>query len=94
MIIARFSWKAKTGCRPEVIKLVKALAEELGFTPRVCTYRWGVYDTVTSEFEFETMEDQDKFWNNVDPSQPAYAEWIKKVPDLVESHWMELLHVH
>ena len=94
MVIARYHWKAKTGCREELIKLVKAAVEELGFTPRVCTYVWGFWDTVTSDLEFETMEDEGKFWDNVDTSQPAFAELVEKEPDLFESHWRELLQVH
>ena len=94
MIIARYTWKAKSGCRAEVITLVKAMVERLGFTPRVCTYEWGSYDIVTSDLEFETMEDLDKFWKDLDRSQPAWVEWLKNYPDLVESHWSELLQVH
>ncbi len=94
MRIMRFTWKAKTGCRAEVIRLVKAMVVELSLTPRVCTYMYGAYDIVTSYLEFETEEDQNKFWNNIDTSQPAWVEFHKKLPDLVESHWSELLQVH
>ena len=94
MIIARYSWKAKTGCRAGIIEFIKGLVKELGFTPRVCTHVWGSYDMVTSDLEFETMEDLDKFWSNLEPI-PAFVEWEeKKRVDLVESHWRELLQVH
>ena len=94
MIVRRFLWKAKTGGRAEVIELVKAMVEELGFTPRVCTYRDGSYDTVISYLEFETEEDEKRMWDNIDSSQPAWVEWHKRSPDLVESHWSEYLQVH
>ena len=97
MIIMRGKWKVKFGCEGEVIKFVKAVQEELGLTPRICTHMWGSQTTagiVTSDFEFETMEDLNKFWDNLDRSGPAYVEWHKKNTDLVESHWLELLQVH
>ena len=94
MLVQRFSWKAKTGCRAEVIKLVKAAVEETGVTPRVWTYMFGAYDMVFSDYEFESEEDRKEFWAGVNWSQPAIAEWYKIQPDLVESHWIELLRVH
>ena len=97
MIVERFTWKAKVGCEAEVVKLVKALVEEAGFTPRVCTYTFGPFHLVTSDLEFETEEERQKFWNDIDSSQPAYAEWRKKRPGLIESYegnHRELLRVH
>ena len=97
MIIMRGKWKVKFGCEDEAIKLNKAAVEELGFTPRVSTHRWGSQTTagiVTSDLEFETMEDMDKFLDDIDTSQPAWVEWHKRYVDLIESHWSELLQVH
>lgn len=95
MIIERWTWKVKVGCRAEVIELVKAVVEESGLTPRVCTFTYGrYYEMVTSDLEFETEEDQKKFWNDLDSSQPAWVEWQKKRPDLTESSRRELLRVH
>ena len=94
MIIERWTWNVKVGCRDEVIELVKALVEETGLTPRVCTFTYGPYETVTSDLEFETEEDHKKFWDDLDWSQPKAAEWSKKRPDLTESSYRELLQVH
>jgi hypothetical protein len=95
MIIERWTWVAKTGCRAEVIKLVKAMVTELGFTPRVCTYQFGSYNTVVSELEFESEEDIKKFWAGVDQSKPAWVEWHKRNVDLtVPHHTHERLWVH
>ena len=94
MLIERRTFKTKVGCRDEVIKLLKALVEEQGLTPRVCTYVDGPEDIVTSDYEFETMEDMDKFWNDVDPSGPVFVEAHEKVPDLIESRCKESLRVH
>ncbi|NIO08026.1 MAG: hypothetical protein GTO40_08500 [Deltaproteobacteria bacterium] len=97
MIVERFTWKAKIGCRDEVVKLVKALAEEDGMTPRVCTYTYGSVSLVTSDFEFETEEDRIKYWKDFDWSAPAFTEWEKKYPNLIESYagnHRELLQVH
>jgi hypothetical protein len=95
MIVERFTWKAKVGCRAEVIELVKALVEEIGLTPRVCSYVFGPYDIVSSDLEFETMEDREKFWADFDGSGPAWAEFHEKLPDLTGSGAThELLQVH
>jgi hypothetical protein len=91
----RHTWKAKYGCRSEVIKLVVAAVEELGLTPRVYTYVHGPHDLVMSYVEFETEEDQKKFRDRDRlPSQPAYDEWHKKEFDLVESYWFDLFESH
>jgi hypothetical protein len=87
----------KIGCKPEVIKLVKALAEEAGMTPRVCTYRYGPLSLVTSDFEFQTEEDRIQYWKDFDWSAPAAVEWHNKLHDLLESwegNHRELLQVH
>ena len=97
MIVDRFTWKVKAGCKEEVVQLVKALAEEAGMTPRVCTFTYGPRDIVTSDFEFETEEDRGKYWEDFDWSAPAFSEWHKKYPDLTESYegnHRELLRVH
>ena len=95
MIIERWTWKAKVGCRAEVIELIKAGVAETGLTPRICSYVFGPYDIVSSDLEFETEEDRKKWWDEVDWKQPKMAEWLKKRPDLVESHGPhELLRVH
>ena len=97
MIVERWTWKVKVGCRTEVIKMVKAMVEEAGLTPRVCTYTFGPWWIVTSDLEFETEEDRREFWKDFDFSAPAFAEWYKKRPDLLESYegnHHELLQVH
>ena len=95
MIVERFTWKAKPGCKAEVVKLVKAMVEEAGITPRVCTFTWGPQSIVTSDIEFESEEDRIKYWkDDFDGSAPAYVEWHEKYPDLCESYEHELLRVH
>ena len=94
MIVERFTYKVKIGCEAEVVKLVKAMVEEAGLTPRVCTFTYGPREIVTSDLEFETEEDKKEFWKDLDWSAPAAAEVGKKATDLVESHWKDLLQVH
>lgn len=95
MIVERWTWKTREGHRAEVIELVKALVEEAGLTPRVCSYVFGPYNVVSSDLEFETMEDRAKFWESFDPSQPRMAEWNRKRPDLVDHDTTcHLLRVH
>jgi hypothetical protein len=94
MIVERWTWKVKVGSRAEVIELLKDWVQAAGLTPRVCTYVYGLYEVVTSDLEFETQEDQNQFWNDLDWSRPALAEWSKRRPDLTESSHRELLQVH
>ena len=94
MIMERRTYKTKVGCRDEVIKLIKALVEEQGLTPRVCTYVDGPQDIVTSYLEFETEEARQKWMDSRDPSGPVFVEAHEKVPDLIESYSKELLQVH
>lgn len=94
MIVERWTWKVKHGCRDEVIELGKAAVEEFGVTPRICTFAFGPWDIVISDLEFESEEDRKKLWADVDWSQPALAEWSKKEPELVVSATHELLEVH
>ena len=94
MVVERFTWKAKVGCNSEVVKFVKAMVEESGLAPRVCTYTFGPSNIVTSDLDFETEEDRRKFWTEIDPSAPAFVEWHQKYTDLVESYGRELLQVH
>lgn len=95
MIIERWTWKTKFGCKDEVIKLVKAMVEGLGLTPRVCTFTFGPYHTVFSDLEFESEEDRKQFWDDFDGSQPDFVEWHKRQPELTESDiTRELLQVH
>ena len=93
MIVQRITWKVKVGCKNEFIELTKAVVEEQGLTPRVCSYVFGPYDVVTSDLEFETEEDQQKY--HTDWSKPKTAEWAKKHAELTESGTtVELLRVH
>jgi len=81
MIVQRVMFKVKLGCRAEFIELTKAVVVEAGLTPRVCSYRHGPRDTVTSDLEFETEEDRQEF--PFDYSRPKAAEWVKKLTDLI-----------
>jgi hypothetical protein len=95
MIIERWTWKAKFGCKDEVIKLVKAMVAEAGLTPRVSTYLFGPYEVVISELEFETEQDRQEFWDDFDRNKPHITEWHKRQRDLTESEiGHDLLCVH
>jgi hypothetical protein len=95
MIVERWTWKVKLGCRAEVIELAKTAIAEAGLTPRICSFIFGPYDIVSSDLEFESEEDRQKWWAGLDWSQPGLAEWRKKEPELLVSGTShELLHVH
>ena len=95
MIVQRYTFKVKPGCKGDFIQLTKALVEESGRTPRVCSYTFGPYHTVISDLEFESEEDMRKYWDEVDWSGPQASEWLKKHNELIESGaTVELLQVH
>ena len=95
MIVERWTWKVKVGCRAEVVKAIKAAVEEIGLTPRICSFIFGPFDIVISDLEFESEEDMNK--NRAvryDKGGPALAEWHKKRRELVVSENCGLLRVH
>ena len=95
MIVERWKWKVRYKHQSEFIESLKALVEALGFTPRVCTYRFGAVDTVTSELEFESFLDREKWWEDFDRSMLEYVEFVEKSQDLAEpDRACELLIVH
>ena len=97
MIIDRLTWKVCHSHHAEFIESVRAMVEKIGSPSRICTFMFGPMDVVIHDLEFDTEEDRQKFWNDIDSSQPAYAEWRKKRPDLTESYegnHRELLRVH
>jgi hypothetical protein len=95
MIVVRYTWKVNHIHHSEFIKLLKAMIEEAGLTPRVCSHMFGPRDTVSSELEFETIEDWRAWWGDVDWSKPAVTEFEARYPDLAEiGMTAELLRIH
>ena len=95
MVVHRWTWKVKPGCKKEFIELTKDALEEQGVTPRICSFIFGPYDTVLVEIEFETMQDRQAYFDSIDWSKPKISEWAKKHNGLIESGTVnELLRVH
>ena len=95
-VVERWTWKVKAGCRDEFVELVKSWVERHGLTPRVCSFLFGAWNTVSSDLEFETEEDRQKFYDDiVDWSQPENVKLLQKLNDLRESDLThELLQLH
>ena len=85
MIVERWTWTAKVGCKREAIEAIKALLELNGFKGRVCTHMSGAYYAITWYQEFETMEDRQKVWGEIDWSRPGVREMLKKHQDTIET---------
>jgi hypothetical protein len=95
MIIERFTWKVSHQRHKEFIRLVKALVEAMGHTPRVCSYLFGDADIVTSELEFQSLADREQSVIDFDYSLPEWAAFVERYPDLAETGMTrELLRVH
>ena len=96
MIVERWTYQAKFRHKGELIELIKTFVERHGLTPRVWTYTYGgAFETVSLDLEFETEEDQQKYWAGVDISQGEDAEMHEKLLDLITPGiTCELLQVH
>jgi hypothetical protein len=95
MVVERVSYRVKHEHKREFIELVKALVAAAGVAPRVCSSIYGDTGVVTSDLEFETEEDQHKFWSNFDFSMPEYVEFMDKFADMTETGYIhELWRVH
>ena len=95
MVVERWTWQVRPARQSEFIESLKAMVEAIGFTPRVCTYRFGAVDKVTSELEFESFLDREKWYEAFDRSLPEFVEFVKKTQDLAEpGRVCELLIVH
>ena len=94
-VVERWAWKAKEGCKDELVELTKAWVERHDLAARVYTFAFGDWDAVSADLDFETMEDREEFWHGVDWSQPEDAEVMKNSRALRESGvTVELLHLH
>ena len=85
MIVQRITHTAKPGKLGEIIELLKGFVEGSGASGRVLTPGWVNWDTVQVEVEWETEEDMDKFWTDLDRSLPGVAEAFARINDLRES---------
>jgi hypothetical protein len=94
MIVERITWKVSYSHQNEFIELLKATVEAMGFTPCVCTYRFGAADIVTSDLEFETFLDREKYWEDFDYNAPEHVAFHERLPDLATTAKHELLIVH
>ena len=86
MLVERHTWRVEYGQRSEWVEVVKAWVEAAGLTPRVCSYLYGPKDIVTSDLEFETIQDIQKFWDNFDSKSPAHVSLHEKQHDLGVSY--------
>jgi len=84
MFINRITYKVKPGAMPEVVKLSKAEIERTRSKATVYIAYFGPRDVGVFDFEFESLEAYQKFWNEWYAS-PEGVEFIKKVNPLLES---------
>jgi hypothetical protein len=84
MFINRITYKVKPGSIVEVVKLSKAEIERTRSKATVYTAYFGPNDVVVFDFEFESLEAYQKFWNEWFAS-PEGDEFMKKFNTLVES---------
>ena len=81
MIVQRETFKVRPGHMSEFIELIKAEDERVGRTDRIYHVEWGARDTVIVEFEFETEEERQKFWDDRN-AQPEATEFGKRYNEL------------
>jgi hypothetical protein len=84
MFINRITFKVKPGVMDEVVKLSKAEIERTGSKATVYTPYFGPNDVVVFDFEFESIEASEKYWDEWFAS-PEGDQFMKKFNTLVES---------
>ena len=95
MVIERWTWQVRPSNQQEAIELLKDLVKALGFKPRVCSYRFGPVEAVSSDLEFDSFLDREKWWADLDTSLPEYVAWEERLGELTEPGiTSELLIVH
>ena len=94
MIVVRYTHKAKSGHKDELIALLKDWLKIRNRVGRVFTIR-DDWDTVCYEAEYATEEDLQKSMDNFDPNHPDYAEKFKRFLEIRGSNTIrEVLIVH
>ena len=95
MIIERWTYTVRYSNRSEFIDLLKDTVRLMGFTPRVCSVRFGAADRVSSDLEFESLLAREEFWENFDYDTPGWNERHDEFMALAETGTTcELLIVH
>jgi hypothetical protein len=84
MYINRITYKVKRGAIAEMVKLSKVEIERTRSKATVYTAYFGPRDVVVFDFEFESLEAYQKFWNEWVAS-PEGDEFMKKFNTLLES---------
>ncbi len=84
MIVERTTWKVKAGCTDQAIALLKSeFAQWKGYTWRMYTPYIGKYNEVAYEFEYQSLAEYEKLWQDW-YANPATAEFQNKWHELVE----------
>jgi hypothetical protein len=95
MIVNRHTWKISHLYHKEFLQLLKTLHAALGIRSRIYTFVFGDADTVIADLEFETIEEESRFWRDLDYSLPEFVAYWERFPDLVETGvTKELLRLH
>ena len=84
MFINRRTNKVKPGAMEELVKLTKAEIERTKSKATVYTAYFGPYDVIVFDFEFESLEAYQKFWDEWFAS-PEGDRFMEKYNTLVES---------
>jgi hypothetical protein len=94
MIVERFTWHVKPGHQQEFVELVKGERERIGKAEvRIYVPFYGPHNVVIGELEFETLEDQDGFWQEwwQAPEAQTYMEALSQLQDAGGSHELWIL---
>jgi hypothetical protein len=97
MIVERWTWQAKQGCREDLIGWCRKLREReenRGQTMRIYSTQFGTWNKVTLEHEHETEEARQQYWAGVEWTEEL-GEFVKTRDDMTESgQTRELLSLH
>ena len=81
MIVERYTWEAKPGRRKDAIEWCKerrAREENKGLIIRIYAPKFGTWNKVTMEIEYETEEARREYWSAI--------EWTEKLREFAAAH--------
>ncbi len=95
MIIVRNVFQAKYGKGDELVSLFKEMGQRAGsqqFRQRILTDQSGLFFTVVSEMEMESLAAWERFTRE-GFADPQFAAWFERMVPLVESGHREFYRV-
>ena len=77
MLVNRRTFNVKPGHTKAVATMVKSECARLNLPARICSNVIGPFDTVSCDYEFKTLAEYEKFWNEWHASPEGESFLVK-----------------